>query len=678
MKRFSGWLATALLSAGLATGSGTLGPWRNVLSLPLGSKVLMAVSCPSPRVCEAVGATASGVYDLTLRTTDGGRRWSARTLPAGTALGYSGGPVNPDGQPEIALACPTADRCVTFGREGNKSDEVALVTSDAGVRWATAPLPGNPTVITGVACPSRTECVAVGTGPGGKTLALRSADGGARWVGESLSGGAPYLLAVSCPTTAVCVAVGGGAIRSTDGGRTWRLEGRLSSDITVSSLACASPTVCIAVGNTPSSAAAARTTDGGEHWTERSLTGSGLEAVSCAFRSVCEAVGFTDGSGCCTAEGAVAFHTTNAGASWRPQALPKGTLELDGVSCPALASCRAVGYAGSKNAYGEATPMSGTADYLAPGINKWARGRVPVGILTLSGSTCASTLCQVFGENTAGSAVAYRIIDGRTWRPDALPKGLRSVTVSCSTASRCVALAQDGGALVALVSSDAGSSWTRRKLPTAMAEGFVAGLSCPTLSRCTAIGEDSTGDALPAVSSDGGIHWRAGPPLRGVSPFIVDCPTGLRCYGLGGGGPSLVSTDGGLHWRSAGGDGIAYPFGLACPAKGDCVTVGSAGTFGSQTEVSRTTDGGTTWHSLTLPGSGTLTGVGCSSVEDCVATESNATIWRTTDGGSTWQKEAGGTGVINFDGAACSRRICVVTAESASRAIVRVAFAGRA
>ncbi len=64
MKSFSGWLATALLAAGLATGSGTLGPWRNVLSLPLGSRVLTAVSCPSSRVCEAVGVTASRVYGL--------------------------------------------------------------------------------------------------------------------------------------------------------------------------------------------------------------------------------------------------------------------------------------------------------------------------------------------------------------------------------------------------------------------------------------------------------------------------------------------------------------------------------------------------------------------------------------------------------------------------------------
>ncbi len=673
MKSFSGWLATALLAAGLATGSGTLGPWRNVLSLPLGSRVLTAVSCPSSRVCEAVGVTASRVYDLTLRSTDGGRSWSARTLPAGTALGNSVGSATPDGEPENALACPTADRCVTFGREGNKPNEVALVTSDAGVRWATAPLPGNPTEISGVACPSRTECVAVGTGPGG-TWALRSADGGARWVRESLPAGAPALLAVSCPTTAVCVAVGGGAIRSTDGGRTWRLEGRLSSDITVSSLACASPTVCIAVGNTPSSAAAARTTDGGEHWTERSLAGSGLETVSCGSRSVCEAVGFTYGNGCCAAEGAVAFHTTNAGASWRPQALPKGTLELDGVSCPALASCRAVGYAGS-NAYGEPAVLSGTADYLAPGIRKWARGRVPVGILSLWGSACASTLCQVFGDNTAGSAVAYRIIDGSTWRPDTLPKGLRLEAVSCSTASRCVALAQDRDVAVALVSSDAGRAWTMRKLPAAMAYGLS--MSCPTSSRCAAFGQERGGATVPAVSHDGGLAWRAGPVVRGVTPFIVDCPTGLRCYGLGG-DASLVSTDGGLHWRRAGNPGIDYFSGLACPAEGDCVAAGYDHVVGvPPATVARTTDGGASWDALTLPGDGVLTGVGCSSVEDCVATDSDATIWRTTDGGSTWQKEAGGTSVITLDSGACSRRICVVTAESASRAIVRVAFAGR-
>ncbi len=667
MKSFSGWLATALLTAGLATGSGAFGPWRNVLSLPLGSHRLTAVSCPSSRICDALGETVSGVYDLTLRTTDGGRRWSSRTLPAGTALG-------------AALACPSAERCVTFGHKGTNTTALAFVTGDGGDHWATARLAGNPTGVNDVACPSRTECLAVGTGPAGP-LVLRSADGGARWVDESLPAGAPNLVAVSCPTTAICVAVGGAAIRSTDGGRTWRLEGRLSSDINaISSLACASPTLCIAVGSTPSSAAAARTTDGGEHWTERSLAGSNLEDVSCASRSVCETVGFASFESPGAPAGAIAFDTSNGGASWRPQALPRGTLELDGISCTAVASCRAVGDAGSWSAYGGAAVLSGIADYLAPGIRRWARGRVPVGILTLSGSSCAATLCQVLGENTAGSAVAYRIIDGRTWRPDTLPKGLRVEALSCGTASRCVALAQDGGVAVALVSSDAGGSWTRRKLPAAMAEGLLSeglSLSCPTLSRCTAIGEDRAGDALPAVSHDGGLAWRAGPLLRGVAPFIVDCPTGRRCYGLGG-DVSLVSSDGGLHWRSTGNAGIEYPAGLACPAERDCVAVGYADVVGQeQIAFSRTTDGAASWQFPAVSGEGMLTGVGCNSVEDCVATDSHATIWRTTDGGSTWQRKTGGAGLITLDSAACSRTVCVVTGKSGSRAIVRAAFYGR-
>jgi len=101
----------------------------------------------------------------------------------------------------------------------------------AGAQWqvrGTFPLVQHHFV--DLACPSTTQCVAVGSPTGGLTgEAERSLDGGATWQSASLPS-VPPLRRVSCPTTSDCVAIGGGPVgahtrvdllESSDGGADW-------------------------------------------------------------------------------------------------------------------------------------------------------------------------------------------------------------------------------------------------------------------------------------------------------------------------------------------------------------------------------------------------------------------------------------------------------------------------
>lgn len=658
------WVASLLLAASLTVAPAA--PWGQVVSFPLGSAALVEVSCPTAQSCEALGASSSGAYDLTLRTTDGARRWSAGVLPAGITLG----PARPGGfeRPlEAALSCPTTERCVTFGHAATSSGEVAVVSGDGGRRWATVKLPGAPTLVSGAACPSRSDCVAVGEGAAG-AIVLRSIDGGEQWTSEPLPAGSPTPLALACPSVASCLAVLGTAIfASRDGGRSWARAGTLPRNLTATSLSCSSTRHCVAVGRTPSSSAAASTEDGGAHWRVTALAGYSLEAVSCPSASSCVAVGFSSGSGCCTALGATAFHSLNGGLTWRSQPLPRGTVELDAVACPAASYCRAVGDAAVTPPDNRPAGLKATADYLSPG-RRWAAGRLPVGIVSLSGVTCGSSaLCQVFGVNTTGSSVAYRVIDGRRWRPDRLPVGVRLVAMSCGSARHCVALARQGGSTLAIVSTDGGKRWQPVKLSRAMAG--ASSISCPTAARCVAAGETAAGWTVTAVSGDGGRLWRPGPVQKVMAPFALDCPTARRCYGAGE-DTFVTSADGGAKWRRLQAP-VEYAYGLDCAAAADCIVVGYNHAAGQPGEVvERTTDGGASWLGLTLPGKAALDSVSCASPRDCVATEVDGGIWRTTDGGASWRRASARARMLTSAGVACSRAGCILSGQTSGRALV--------
>src|SRR5690349_2039146 len=192
---------------------------------------LNAVSCPSARLCVAVGALDT--VAVSQSPTGGRDSWRVSypkyaepkqacleeegTLPASCSF--------PRGSLD-GVSCPTEHLCVAVGYEGSV---YASAAPSAGIWSIDSPYkgPGAPH-LTGVSCPSPTLCVGVSGGNGcasGRVFTTTSRLTG-QWQSDQLAG-SPALRAVSCTLTSVCatVAKGGRIFLSADptgGTRAWR------------------------------------------------------------------------------------------------------------------------------------------------------------------------------------------------------------------------------------------------------------------------------------------------------------------------------------------------------------------------------------------------------------------------------------------------------------------------
>ena len=170
--------------------------------------VLEGVSCPSVTTCFAVGKsdTDGGTRPLIERWD--GKAWTITPSPDVP------GPVFDD---LAAVSCASTKMCVAVGGLRSSPTTTPLVLRWNGVAWSrmtsTVAADANTTLL-GVACPSATRCLAVGTTtprtPPGRPIAKVL-------TGTTWSSSAPVtptgatnslLTAVACPTAAQCFAVG--------------------------------------------------------------------------------------------------------------------------------------------------------------------------------------------------------------------------------------------------------------------------------------------------------------------------------------------------------------------------------------------------------------------------------------------------------------------------------------
>jgi len=308
---------------------------------------LTAVSCPSKRMCVAVGTTHLGQGMLAERWN--GRRWATMRLaqPTGgtgsldgvsctsaracTAVGWGPGGtlaerwngstwrIQPtpspggDGIPFAAVSCGSAASCTVVGYYSFNDlgfTNNTLAEHWDGQAWSMQSLPpaGNIGGDLGSISCRPSACTAVGyingqsdEGPGTAPLAMRW--NGTAWALQPTPGDATQnetsgLTGVSCPSARSCTAVGvsdqGGPLILRWNGTTWHSQAvtNVALNYALSAVSCTSATACMAIG----SDAAARWN--GRTWSSRrirvpsgahSLT---LSAVSCSSASRCTAVGF--------------------------------------------------------------------------------------------------------------------------------------------------------------------------------------------------------------------------------------------------------------------------------------------------------------------------------------------------------------------------------------------------
>jgi len=415
------------------------------------------------------------------------------------------------------------------------------------------------------------------------------------------------------------------------------LAGAAASTLMVAGCGSASsPTTSIATAS-PSTVVTTTTTAA----TTTGVVPSGLGAydgIACPSMNVCVAVGGATQQSeqlveSRTGQAAIAF-SKDGGGSWSEGTLPTGLGPLNGVSCPAPDHCLAVGGVGSRATPAPGTSGGGFALFSKDGGATWASGTVPSGVGPLDAVSCPTvTQCVAVGPG-------------------------RQVPVPGGSSQ-----AASGG--TGLFTTDGGATWA--KISVASGVGAFYSVSCPTTSHCVTIASGQFGGDVGLLSSDGSSAWSSGTLLGDIEPdndsddktsgrFSASLPSGLgtvigiscasasNCVAFSAGPQgtqTVFSNDGGSKWSlGTVPDGAGYIAAVACPATSECVAFGSGSPGRGGALFS--TDGGATWSPSSLPSglSALYSAVSCSSASHCVtvavrADGSDGTLL-SVDGGASW------------------------------------------
>ena len=505
-------------------------------------------------------------------------------------------------------------------------------------------------------------------------LARAEAAAASAWALQSLA--APSLTgqqsAVSCPSVTACAAVG--HYFSTTGievtlaerwnGTSWAIQispnpsGAAGSGL--DGVSCTSATACTAVGSYTGATGATQTLAerwNGATWAIQSTpnpiaaTSSSLSSVSCTSNTSCTAVGYFQNS-------AGTFLTLAErwnGTSWAIQVTPSPsgakTSVLGGVSCPAPASCTAVGHFLNSADGGEtlAERWNGTAWTIQITPN-------PSGATDsyLTGVSCASiSACTAVGyDRNGGDVPLAERWNGVSWTLQATPNptglGITSLSgVSCTSSAACTAVGYfitKAEVQLTLAERWNGASWTIQTSPDASGGrgSILAGVSCPAASACTAVGAFTSRPVAEATLAEGwnGTKWAAQPtpnPTTTASSLLGEsCKATGACTAVGyffdGSGTyvTLAERWDGSNWTvqttpNPPSAATSVLKSVSCPTLTACIAVGNFTTSGPGTEMMLAERWSATgWTIQTTPSpsgaqAGVLTAVSCTSATSCTA-----------------------------------------------------------
>jgi hypothetical protein len=331
----------------------------------------------------------------------------------------------------------------------------------------------------------------------------------------------------------------------------------------------------------------------------RSAAVSQLNGLSCASASACTAVGASAGA---TAEKTL-IESWN-GSSWsivpspNPRPRRTGTNYFYNVSCPAAASCTAVGTSYTRTTEPKTLIESwnGSTWSIVPSPNP-AAGRL--GVNYLDGVSCVSaSACTAVGFSWTNSRRVPRTLieswDGTAWTivpsPSPGPGSHYLSSVSCISAASCTAVGYGAGPLI---ESWNGSSWSIVPSPNPPGGAVLFSVSCSSAAACMAVGH--AGQTF--AESWNGSSWSI-VPTRNVSGATntfggVFCTSATACTAVGGyqstgsASRTLVESWDGTAWTivpspNAGGtqrnNGLSS---VSCPTVATCTAVGNYGRTGS-------------------------------------------------------------------------------------------------
>lgn len=369
--------------------------------------------------------------------------------------------------------------CTGLGRRGGPLVVLLLVVTalSACQGWYEQSATTDGSSLSAVACPTSSECLAVGSDASGNAVVRQTTDAGGQWVADTRGVSGLGLSAVSCPDAEHCVAVGGvseggiiapsnAVLVTTDGGTTWKASTVPSADGYLTSVSCPAVGHCwatAAVGIVGQSTVIATTNDATSWstlpWSAPPFPGgrtgpisSQLNVITCPTTEVCVAVGqasSTDTSAIPPeeTEGVVAT-TKDGGQTWQSHLVATAN-DLTGLSCPSVDDCVAAGedtvVAGQPttfSAYHVVTTDAGaswTVSTLAGG-SQFAGGHAPaVNALACADTSHCVVVGTVFGTDKYRTAVVATSDGGVTWSTQAtpVPSGAPLDGVACVSPTSC-------------------------------------------------------------------------------------------------------------------------------------------------------------------------------------------------------------------------------------------------
>jgi hypothetical protein len=320
---------------------------------------LTAISCTSPIACMAVDSyeTGSSTFGTSAQRWDGSG-WTDLSTPNSLASLLSG------------VSCTAADACTAVGDVLSGSELEPLAERWDGTSWIvqTTPAPSGSTssYLLAVSCTSPVACTAVGayrTGSGHQ-FTLAESWNGSRWILDKTPNPTgtttDTLNWISCPTSSTCEAVGAaspdtsGVLVEARDGSSWQLRSAPlpsgGTDGYLSGVDCTSTSACTAVGDYFNGSSTVPLVERwqGTTWNHEAVAApegaeaSGLEGVSCASSTNCNAVGYADNS-----SGLTPIGKQWNGTKWTMStaSVPPGSPSaMVSVSCPTTTFCEGVGY----------------------------------------------------------------------------------------------------------------------------------------------------------------------------------------------------------------------------------------------------------------------------------------------------------------------------------------------
>jgi hypothetical protein len=323
-------------------------------------------------------------------------------------------------------------------------------------------------------------------------------------------------------------------------------------------VACSGAGACTAVGSFQRVAGMAALA---ERWNGTALTiqpvpspassqSTALSAVSCPAATACTAVGgyrVPSPGGYLTAQ---ALAERWDGTAWSIQPTPSLAdlpSHLQGVSCPTVSACVAVGNSISSGGGGQDFPFAESWNGSA-----WSREPVPFphgafstvlpAVSCTGASDCIAVGSSFFHNSFEHLPLAERW-DGSAWSilPVPAPAGGGELFgVSCTAATACTAVGQLDSHPGVLAERWNGTAWSIQRTPTPPGAAGVTltAVSCPAATTCTAVGSvTNTFQNRTLAEHWNGITWSIqptpNPPGGNNGLNAVACPTPAFCLATG-------------------------------------------------------------------------------------------------------------------------------------------------